>query len=53
MKYRLKPGVPNFTCVDGPMALRSYQAGVYYDEIPQEYGDRFEPVEENEEGGEA
>jgi len=52
MKYRLKPSEPDITCVDGPMALRSYRAGEVYTEIPPECEGRFEPVEESEEGGE-
>jgi len=52
MKYRLKPGFPDITCVDGPMALRTYRAGELYTEIPPGYEDRFDPMEEPEEGGE-
>jgi hypothetical protein len=44
MPYRLKPGVPDFETVDGPMAGRKFEAGKEYDAIPREEADRFEPI---------
>ena len=53
MKYRMKPNGPDITIVDGPLAGRTYRSGASYDEIPPGYEDRFEPVAEAEEGGDA
>ena len=42
--YRIKPGCPDFTVVDGPLAGRKYEAGKLYEEIPLVETDKFEQV---------
>lgn len=41
--YKLKPNVPDFEVVDGPMAGRKYEEGRVYAEIPAEERHKFDP----------
>ena len=40
-QYVLKEGVQDFTVIDGPMAGKSFKAGVIYDEIPPQEAAKF------------
>lgn len=44
--FILKKGVQGFTVIDGPMAGRSYQSGVAYEEIPPQESAKFENIED-------
>ncbi len=39
--YTLKPNVPDFEVVDGPMAGRKFEAGKVYKEIPPQEAHKF------------
>lgn len=41
--YKLKPNVPDFEVVDGPLAGRKYKAGQVYAEIPAKESHKFDP----------
>ncbi len=46
--YKLKNNVPDIEIVDGEFAGRKYEAGGSYSEIPNDYAEMFEIVEEEE-----
>lgn len=42
MLYKLKANVPEFDCVDGPLAGQEFRHGKVYEEIPEGDRARFE-----------
>ena len=48
-QYKLKPNMPDFEVVDGPLAGRKFLAGQVYPEVPESEKNRFEVIPDQEE----